>query len=94
LPLAHGAVDAAWLSTVIHHVADLRRCATELRRTLRVGAPALIRNSFGDRLDGIHWLDYFPAARAVAARRWPTIDATVEAFRAGGFELERRTTVP
>src|SRR5262245_18668080 len=32
LPLADGSVDAAWLSTVIHHVPDLTAAARELRR--------------------------------------------------------------
>src|SRR5207302_3487557 len=35
LPVRTATCDAAWLSTVIHHVDDLGRCAAEVRRVLR-----------------------------------------------------------
>jgi hypothetical protein len=54
----------------------------------------LIRNSFSGRFDGIHWLDYFPAARSLASRRWPTVDAVAKALATAGFEVETLTTVP
>lgn len=40
LPLRDGTADAAWLSTVIHHVPDLDVAARELRRVLRPGPAA------------------------------------------------------
>jgi ubiquinone/menaquinone biosynthesis C-methylase UbiE len=94
LPLDAHSIDAAWLSTVIHHIADLSLCAGELRRVLKPGAPVLIRNSFSGRFDGIHWLDYFPAARSLASRRWPAVDAVARALATAGFEVETLTTVP
>jgi ubiquinone/menaquinone biosynthesis C-methylase UbiE len=93
LPLDDNSVDAAWLSTVIHHIPDLSLCARELRRALRPGAPVLIRSSFSGRFEGIHWLDYFPAARSLASRRWPTVGAVENAFATAGFELEVLTSV-
>ncbi len=87
IPLRKGSCSHAWVSTVLHHIPDLARCAAELRRVLSDQAPVLIRNSFGDRLDGIHWLRYWPSARRLAARRWPTVEATIEAFGSAGFEL-------
>jgi ubiquinone/menaquinone biosynthesis C-methylase UbiE len=94
LPLDAHSVDAAWLSTVIHHIPDLSLCAKELRRVLKPGAPVLIRSSFSGRFDGIHWLNYFPAARSLASRRWPTVAAVANAFGTAGFELETLTAVP
>ena len=38
LPLGRAAFRAAWLSTVVHHLADLSACARELRRALVEGA--------------------------------------------------------
>lgn len=94
LTLDAHSVDAAWLSTVIHHIPDLALCARELRRVLKPDAPVLIRNSFSGRFDGIHWLSYFPEARSLASRRWPTVDAVAKALATAGFEVETLTTVP
>ena len=94
IPLKARSCHCAWLSTVLHHIPDVRACARELRRILRPHGAVLVRNSFGDRLEGIHWLQYFPAARRLAARRWPSVTATVEAFGGEGFEVEALQSVP
>jgi SAM-dependent methyltransferase len=94
IPLRDGSCSCAWLSTVLHHVTDVGACARELRRVLREDRPLLIRNSFGDRLDHVTWLRYFPAARRLASERWPSVDATVRAFAAEGFEFEALHSVP
>ena len=77
LPLRDGCCGGAWLSTVIHHLADLPGCARELRRVLRAGGPMLIRNSFPDRHQGI---SLFGAGRI--ADTFPTVEATAAAFEA------------
>jgi SAM-dependent methyltransferase len=87
LPLRAGSVAAAWLSTVIHHVGDIARCAGELRRTLSVGAPVLIRSGFAGRLDGIGLFRFFPAARRVGDR-FPTVESVTATFEAAGFAAE------
>jgi SAM-dependent methyltransferase len=94
IPLRERSCDNAWLSTVLHHIPDLRACAAELRRVLREGGRVLIRSGFGDRLAKIHWLRYFPAAQELASRRWPSVDSTVEAFATAGFEFEALHGVP
>jgi ubiquinone/menaquinone biosynthesis C-methylase UbiE len=88
IPLKSGSCSHAWLSTVIHHIHDLRAAARELRRVLDDDGAVLIRNSFGDRLEGPQWLRYFPSARKLAGLRWPTVEATADAFRTAGFELD------
>jgi ubiquinone/menaquinone biosynthesis C-methylase UbiE len=94
IPLADDSCSCAWLSTVVHHVGDLTACAAQLRRVLVPRAPLLIRNSFGDRLEGVHWLNFFPTAREIASRRWPSVAATIQAFRSAGFEFEKLQSVP
>jgi SAM-dependent methyltransferase len=89
IPLKDGSCVCAWLSTVVHHFSDVEACASELYRVVDSGGHVLIRNAFGDRLDGIHWLDFFPEARETASKRWPTVDATTRVFAAAGFEAER-----
>jgi ubiquinone/menaquinone biosynthesis C-methylase UbiE len=94
IPLQDASCDCAWLSTVVHHIGDLPACAAELRRVLRPDGRVLIRNSFGDRLEGIRWLKFFPAAREVASGRWPTVEAIAQVFRSERFEVETLRRVP
>lgn len=94
IPLAEHTCDCAWLSTVLHHVRDRAQCARELRRVLRGDGRVLIRSGFGDRLDGVRWLRYFPSARTIAAERWPTIEATTEIFATAGFAVEALRAIP
>ena len=93
LPLRDESCAAAWMSTVVHHVPDLRRAAREIRRVLVPGGPVLIRNAFSGRHDGVVWTRFFPAALRIAESRHPKIDAVVEAFEVAGFEREALRSV-
>jgi ubiquinone/menaquinone biosynthesis C-methylase UbiE len=87
LPLRDHCCAGAWLSTVIHHIGDLGRCALELRRVLEPDGPVLIRSSFPDRHERITLFRFFPGARRVA-ETFPTVEATVAAFAAAGFAFQ------
>jgi ubiquinone/menaquinone biosynthesis C-methylase UbiE len=93
LPLRDGCCGGAWLSTVIHHLGDLPRCARQLRRVVRAGGPVLIRSSFPGRHQGITLFRFFPGAGRIAAG-FPTVEATVAAFEAAGFAFETLRQVP
>lgn len=84
LPVPPESCDFAFLSCVLHNI-DLDACARELRRALRPRGQVFIRSSFSGRLEGLEWLAYFPAARAIDERRMPTVDQVVGAFRDHGF---------
>jgi len=86
LPLAAHSCDAAWLSTVVHHVGDLASCARELRRVLAHGAPVLIRSAFPERTEHITVLRYFPEARR-RMDAFPSLACVAEAFAGAGFAL-------
>lgn len=95
LPLPDASADAAWLSLVLHHIADLEAAAREIRRVLRPGAPVLIRQGFVDRYeptgplkqDGIEMIRWFPeTARAVAT--FPSLEQTCRAFGLAGFRRD------
>jgi SAM-dependent methyltransferase len=62
IPLAGASVDGAWLSTVIHHIPDLRAAAAELRRVLHPGALVLIRSPFPGGHERIGYFRFFPEA--------------------------------
>jgi ubiquinone/menaquinone biosynthesis C-methylase UbiE len=95
LPLPDESADAAWLSLVIHHIADLGAAAHEIRRVLRPGAPVLIRQGFPDRYepsgnlkqDRIELVRWFPET-ARTANTFPSLEDTCRAFADAGFHQE------
>jgi ubiquinone/menaquinone biosynthesis C-methylase UbiE len=88
IPLRSATCGLAWLSTVIHHVADLPACAAELRRVLRPGRPVLIRSSFAGRQDEIPLFRFFPTAARVAGS-FPTVEQAAAAFATAGYSVSR-----
>jgi len=93
LPLPDDSADAAWLSTVIHHVPDLEAAAREIRRVLRPGAPVLIRQAFPGRADRIELARWFPeTARTIDT--YPTVEQACRAFATAGFRQEALEQVP
>lgn len=93
LPLPDGSADAAWLSTVIHHIPDLEAAAREIRRVLRPGAPVLIRQAFPGRADRIELVRWFPeTARTIDT--YPTVEQACHAFATAGFRQEALEQVP
>lgn len=93
LPLPDASADAAWMSTVIHHVPDLGAAARELRRVLRPGAPVLIRSAFAGRDQGITLFRYFPEAVRVLDT-FPGIAEVEAAFAGEGFTTASLERVP
>jgi SAM-dependent methyltransferase len=93
IPVRSGSMDGAWLSTVIHHVPDVPRCAAELRRVLRPGAPVLIRSVFPGRQDQVTLMRFFPEAAGVVDR-YPSVAALRAAFAMAGFGFVALERVP
>jgi SAM-dependent methyltransferase len=93
IPLTDESADAAWLSLVIHHIADLDAAAREIRRVLRPGAPVLIRQGFPGRLDGIELVRWFPETARIVDT-YPSVADVCDAFAAGGFRQEALEQVP
>jgi SAM-dependent methyltransferase len=85
LPLVDDAVDVAWLSAVIHHIADGPACAAELRRVVVPGGRLFVRGFFAG-LSRVGWLPFFPGADR-AVDRFPRIEDVVALLAAAGFSL-------
>jgi ubiquinone/menaquinone biosynthesis C-methylase UbiE len=93
IPLDDSSVDGAWMSTVVHHVADLTAAASELRRVLRPGAPVLIRSAFAGRHQAITLFRYFTEAIRVLDT-YPTVSDVEAAFATAGFTTVALQQVP
>jgi ubiquinone/menaquinone biosynthesis C-methylase UbiE len=85
IPLTDESCSAAWMSTVVHHLTDIRACALELQRVLEPGSKVLIRNSFPNRHDEIMLFKFFDGARRVA-NTFPTVERVVNEFDFAGFD--------
>jgi SAM-dependent methyltransferase len=90
--LTADSVDVAWLSTVVHHLADLDVAAGEVRRVVRRGGAVFLRGVVPGR-GRIPWLDAFPGATR-ARERFPSESAVVGAFERAGFALWDMVDVP
>ena len=89
VPLRSGAVPAAWLSLVLHHLDDPAACAAELHRVLCDHGRVLLRGVFPDAgalVDLGFMLTWFPAAERVLAT-FPRLVDTVTLFERAGFTL-------
>jgi SAM-dependent methyltransferase len=93
LPLGAASMDGAWLSTVVHHLPDLRAAARELGRVLRPGAPVLIRSAFAGRCQQIGLVRYWPETAAVLDS-YPTATEVQVAFETAGFGFIALEPVP
>lgn len=93
IPLRADCCDAAWLSTVIHHIPDLDACARDLRRVLNDDGVVLIRSAFPGRLEKISLFHFFPPARRVVDT-FPSVDKTVAVFERAGFAYRALESVP
>ncbi|MEV6924730.1 class I SAM-dependent methyltransferase [Dactylosporangium sp. NPDC051485] len=84
IPLDDAAVDAVWLSTVVHHIPDLPAAVTEIRRVLRPGGLVLIRSAFAGRTEGVSLFRHFREAARILDARFPSVEAVVSAFAGAG----------
>lgn len=93
VPLRDANCGGAWLSTVIHHIDNLRDAARQLRRVLVEGAPVLIRSTFPGLQRKIALYRYFPSAGRFVDD-FPSLDEVIAAFGSAGFAVESFRSVP
>jgi ubiquinone/menaquinone biosynthesis C-methylase UbiE len=85
LPVTDGSVDVVWVSTALHHFADVDRALDEFFRVLRGGGRVLVRTYIPGRTQ-FTYLDEFPG-RSKWARRFHDEDRLLHLFDRHGFGL-------
>ena len=85
LPVRDGCVDVVWVSTALHHFADVDRAVREFGRVLGPDGRVLVRTHAPGRSE-ITWVDQFPG-RAKWEARCYTERQLVDIFRPHGFDL-------
>ncbi|MFF5226012.1 methyltransferase domain-containing protein [Dactylosporangium sp. NPDC000521] len=87
IPLPDQACDVVLLFLVFHHVVDRPRAVAEIRRVLRPGGRVLIRSAFSDRMPDLLWHRFFPGARDVEQRMFPTVAEVTGLFEDAGLAV-------
>ena len=85
LPLRDSLADIVWMSTSLHHFADMSQAAAETARVLDHGGRALVR-TYAPGRTRVTWLDEFPG-RARWESRFPTEEQLRSIFRPEDFTL-------
>ncbi|HYZ55738.1 MAG TPA: class I SAM-dependent methyltransferase [Streptosporangiaceae bacterium] len=80
IPLRDASVDLVLMFLSFHHVTDRAAAGREVARVLRPGGRLLVRTALGDQLPDLLWHRFFPGAKAVEARVFPTYDELVASF--------------
>lgn len=81
IPLPDGSCDGALLSYVLHHLRDRDACAQELRRVLRPGGVAIVRNAFRESLTAVPFFEWFPTALEIDLQRMPSRRSRIRGSR-------------
>ena len=85
LPLRDASTDLIWLSTSLHHFADVHRSAAEFARVLKQGGLVLVRTYAPGRTE-VTWASQFPG-RSKWEARFHTEEELRSIFGAHGFAL-------
>lgn len=83
LPVASASMDVVWISTTLHHFADLRRAVAECVRVLRDPGCIMVRTFLPERTE-ISWVGAFPGYRKALAR-FPRLDRLSTVFGQHGL---------
>jgi len=85
IPMRNETVDVVWISTALHHFADLDQTLNEISRVLDPAGRVLVRTYAPGRTE-VTWAEEFPG-RARWQARFHTEHELVTLFEGHGFEL-------
>ena len=85
IPLPNASCDLVLMFLSLHHVEDRPAAAREIARVLKPEGRLLVRSTFSDRMTEHRWHRYFPTAREIEMRVFPTLNEVVAIFEAVGF---------
>ena len=87
IPLPEASCDLVLMFLSFHHVQDRQTAALEIARILRPGGRVFIRSTFSDRMPDLDWHHYFPRAREIEMKMFPTSQEVIQLFSNVGLHL-------
>ncbi len=85
IPLAHGCIDIALLSMVVHLLPDLGTALRDVARVVKDGGWLLIRTPTRDMLPRVCFTSFFPDALRIDEARLPAWDDLIARCASAGF---------
>ena len=93
IPLPEASCELALMFLVLHHLRDRPTATREIARVLRPDGRLLIRSTFADRMPDLLWHRYFPRAREIELRMFPSVPEVLADFAAAGLAFQVLDTV-
>ncbi|HZM83101.1 MAG TPA: class I SAM-dependent methyltransferase [Candidatus Limnocylindrales bacterium] len=87
IPLPDNSCDVALLYLVLHHIAGRDEAALELARVLKRGGKLFVRTTFVELTPDLLWYSYFPGAKVIEERHFPTVAEVERTFAPAGFSV-------
>jgi len=85
IPFDAEAFDFAYMTDVIHHVADMALMFSELWRVLKIGGLLCVVTESHDQIQARFYNRYFPSLAANEKRRYPEVKAILQSALTSGF---------
>nr|MEA2799032.1 hypothetical protein [Phenylobacterium sp.] len=86
IPLPDASADGVLMFLSYHHVPDRPAAAAEIARVLKSGGRVLIRSTFADTMPELWWHRFFPSARGIELRMFPSVAEVTAAFAPAGLK--------
>jgi ubiquinone/menaquinone biosynthesis C-methylase UbiE len=93
IPFEAEVFDFAFMTDVIHHVADMALMFSELWRVLKFGGLLCVVTESHDQIQARFYNRYFPSLAANEKRRYPDVNRIVQSALASGFMHEATDVV-
>lgn len=94
IPFNPDSFDFAFMTDVIHHVADLALMFSELRRVLKSGGQLCVVTESHDQIQARFYNRYFPSLAANEKQRYPELKRIVQSALTSGFSHEATEELP
>ena len=87
IPLNDSEISMVFMSMVYHHLEDVDKTISEIRRVLSTNGYLVLRNTTQENIRQIEFLNFFPAAKQIDLQRMPSEDGIITKFKDKSFNL-------
>ena len=87
IPLDDNQISMVFMSMVYHHLQDVDKTISEIRRVLSTNGYLILRNTTREDIKRVEFLNFFPAAKQIDLQRMPTENEIKTKFKAAEFNL-------
>jgi ubiquinone/menaquinone biosynthesis C-methylase UbiE len=87
IPLADNEISMVFMSMVYHHLEDVDKTISEIRRVIAKNGYLVLRNTTQEDINQIEFLNFFPKAKQIDLQQMPTEDEVIAKFKAKDFNL-------